>query len=104
MVLAFAPRIPRRLLVALDWIDDRSLPIAEVNRRLGAEAWRLGLPRPSYQRVRELVHQLRRMRSQPTTLGVLWDSLARSPAGGVPRSDQRRGRPSPPAVTRAKLK
>jgi len=72
-VLAFAPRIAPRLLVALDWIDDRSLPMAEVNRRLGAEAARLGLPRPSYQRVRVLVHKLRWMRRQPTTLGVLWD-------------------------------
>ena len=72
-MLAFAPRIAPRLLVALDWIDDRSLPMAEVNRRLGAEAARLGLPRPSYQRVRVLVHKLRWMRRQPTTLGVLWD-------------------------------
>ena len=72
-MLAFAPRISPRLLVALDWIDNRSLPIAEVNRRLGAEATRLGLPRPSYQRVRVLVHKLRWMRRQPTTLGVLWD-------------------------------
>jgi hypothetical protein len=72
-VLAFAPRISPRLLVALDWIDNRSLPIAEVNRRLGAEPTRHGLPRPSYQRVRVLVHKLRWMRRQPTTLGVLWD-------------------------------
>jgi hypothetical protein len=77
-VLAFAPRISPRLLVALDWIDDHSLPIAEVNRRLGEEAARLGLPRPSYQRVRELVHKLRWMKRQTTTVGVLWDVALRA--------------------------
>jgi len=76
-VLAFATRISPRLLVALDWIDARSVPIAEVNRRLGAEANRLGLRRPSYQRVRELVHKLRWMKRQPTTMGVLWDVVMR---------------------------
>jgi hypothetical protein len=77
-MLAFAPRISPKLLRALDRLDDRWLPIAEVNRRLGAEAERLGLPRPSYQRVRVLLHQLRRMRRQPTTLGVLWDVALRA--------------------------
>ena len=76
-MLAFAPRISPRLLVALSWLDRRSLPIAEVNRRLGAEASRHGLPRPSYERVRVLVHQLRRLRRQPTTAAVLWDITMR---------------------------
>jgi hypothetical protein len=76
-VLAFAPRISPRLLVSLDRLDDRSLPIAEINRRVGAEAARLGLRRPSYERVRVLVHKLRWMRRQPTTLGVLWDVAMR---------------------------
>jgi hypothetical protein len=70
-VLAFAPRISPRLLAALARLDDRRIPIAEVNRRLGAEAERLGLRRPSYQRVRELVHQLRRLRKGPSTVRVL---------------------------------
>jgi len=70
-MLSFAPRISHRLLRALDRLDDARLPIAEVNRRLGAEAHRLGLPRPSYQRVRVLVHQLRRLKRRPTTAGVL---------------------------------
>ena len=48
-----------------------------MNRRLGAEASRLGLPRPSYQRVRELVHKLRWMKRQLTTIGVLWDVAMR---------------------------
>jgi hypothetical protein len=77
-VLPFAPRIPPRLLDALCRLDDRSLPIAEINRRLGAEAERLGLPRPSYQRVRELVHQLRRARRGPTTARVLLEIAMRA--------------------------
>jgi len=70
-MLAFAPRISPRLLRALDRLDDRSLRIAELNRRLGAEAERLGLRRPSYERVRELVHLLRRWRRRPSTSRVL---------------------------------
>ena len=74
---AFAPRISPRLLAALAQLDDERWPIAETSRRLGAEAERLGLPRPSYQRVRELVHELRRLkRRQPTTLTVLFDVAA----------------------------
>jgi hypothetical protein len=67
------------LLEALVRLDDRSIPIAEVNRRLGAEADRLGLPRPSYQRVRELVHEARllRRRREPSTASVLLDIMFR---------------------------
>jgi hypothetical protein len=73
-VTTFAPRISPRLLEALVRLDDKRVPIAEINRRLGAEAERLGLPRPSYQRVRVLVHQSRRLRrSRPTTASVLVD-------------------------------
>jgi len=77
-VLAFAPRIPPRLIQALDRLDDRRVPIAEVNRRLGAEAERLGLRRPSYQRVRELVHRLRWLRKRPTTARVLLEVALRA--------------------------
>jgi hypothetical protein len=62
------------LVEALIRLDDRRVPIAEVNRRLGEEAERLGVPRPSYQRVRELVHEARRLRGRrPTTGSVLVD-------------------------------
>jgi hypothetical protein len=77
-VLAFAPRISPRLVAALGRLDDDRVPIAEVNRRLGFEAWRLGLPRPSYQRVRELVHQLRRWKRRPSTTAVLLDVAFRA--------------------------
>ena len=50
-----AARVDRRLLERLARLDDASLPIAEINRRLGAAAEELGLMRPSYARVRVLV-------------------------------------------------
>ena len=75
---SFAPRISPRLLEALVRLDDKRLPIAEVNRRVGAEAERLGLKRPSYQRVRELVHETRRLRRGPTTTSVLIDVAMRA--------------------------
>jgi hypothetical protein len=68
------------LVEALVSLDDRRLPIAEINRRLGEEAERLGLRRPSYQRVRELVHEIRRLRrdGEPTTKSVLVDIMFRA--------------------------
>jgi hypothetical protein len=60
-------------LQALDQLDDQSVPIAETCRRLGAEADRLGLTRPSYQRIRELVHRSRSIRRGPSTTSVLVD-------------------------------
>ncbi len=44
---------------------------------MGAEAERLGLTRPSYQRVRELVHEARRIRRGPSVIDVL--RIATSP-------------------------
>ena len=77
-MLAFAPRFSPRLIDAIVRLDDRRIPIAEVNRRVGQEAERLGLRRPSYQRVRVLVHQLRRVRKQPTTAAVLLEVAVRA--------------------------
>lgn len=76
----FAPRIAPALLEALVSLDDPDLPIAEINRRLGEHAERLGLRRPSYQRVRELVHELRALKRDrgPTTTQVILDILFRT--------------------------
>jgi hypothetical protein len=84
-VLAFAPRISPRLLQALVRLDDKREPIAEINRRLGAEAERLGLPRPSYQRVRELLHRARRLRRyKVSTFTVLADvAMQRRPPHAI---------------------
>jgi hypothetical protein len=46
-------------MTMLDRLDDGRLPIAEVARRLGAEAESRGRPRPSYERIRQLVRELR---------------------------------------------
>ena len=73
MVMA-AARISPRLLAVLIQVDDETVPIAEVYRRFGAEADRLHLPRPSYERVRVIVHELRAARApEPGYGGVLLD-------------------------------
>ena len=61
-MVTMAPRISGRLIEAIVRFDDQSRPIAETYRRVGAEAEHLGLTRPSYQRIRELIHQVRNMR------------------------------------------
>jgi hypothetical protein len=84
-VLRFAPRISSRLLESIARLDDPDVPIAEICRRVGSEAERLRLPRPSYERVRVLVHAVRavrrRSRRRPSTASVLLDvaTRARSP-------------------------
>lgn len=50
-----------RLLDEVDRLAGESVPIAEINRRVGAKAQRLGVTRPSYERVRQLVHEAREL-------------------------------------------
>ena len=72
-----APRISRRLVEAIVRLDDGSRPIAETYRQVGSEAERLGLTRPSYQRIRELVHEARGVgRVGPTASDFLRLALA----------------------------
>ena len=49
------------------------MPIAEMHRRVGALAWELGLVRPSYERIRVLVHELRVEAERPSAADVLLD-------------------------------
>jgi len=70
-MVTLAPRLSHRLIDAIVRFDSRSHPIAETCRRVGAEADRLGLTRPSYQRIRELVHETRRIRRRPSAVDVL---------------------------------
>jgi hypothetical protein len=72
-VTVSAARLSPELVALIARLDDHSLPIAETARRVGAEAERLGLTRPSYERVRRLVHESRRSRRRrgPTTAQVL---------------------------------
>jgi hypothetical protein len=73
-----APRLSPRLLDVLRRVDDGRRPIAEVWREVGAAAERLGLPRPSYERVRLLVKEERRRRAVPGTAEVLVDIALRT--------------------------
>lgn len=73
-----APRISRRLVDAIDLVDDEREPIAETVRRIGAYADRVGLPRPSYQRLRVLVHESRRLRRIPSTTDVVLETWLRA--------------------------
>lgn len=60
MVATSAPRLDSRLIAALErLLRDESVPVAELNRRLGAVADALALPRPSYERVRLIVRDRR---------------------------------------------
>jgi hypothetical protein len=68
-VVRIAPRISLRLLRELERLDDPTVSIAETCRRIGAAADRLGLPRPSYQRLRVLVHEHRRLRERTASTG-----------------------------------
>jgi hypothetical protein len=70
-VLTFAPRIPPRLLEQLVRLDDPSVPIAETYRRLGRKADRMGITRPSYERVRVLIHRFRANARPRTVLRAL---------------------------------
>jgi hypothetical protein len=70
------PRIDPRLVAAIARLDDGAIPIAEVCRRIGAEAESAGFTRPSYERVRELVHLSRALRAQrlgPSALQLIWE-------------------------------
>jgi hypothetical protein len=79
-VLSFAPRLSQRLLDAVVRFDDPKVPIAETHRRVADEAVRLGLRRPSYERIRVLIHESRRLRRRrgPTTSSVLVDVALRA--------------------------
>jgi hypothetical protein len=54
-----APRIDQRLLAAAADFDRPGRPIAETNRHVGDLAATLGLPRPSYEQIRAVVHAAR---------------------------------------------
>ncbi len=70
------PRIDPQLVAAIARLDDGAIPIAEVCRRLGSEPESAGLTRPSYERIRELVHlsrAVRELRLGPSALQLIWE-------------------------------
>lgn len=75
-MVAAGPPIDPRLVAALARLDDANRPIAETNRRLGAVADALDIPRPSYEQVRVLIHALRRRRLTVPSAGDLMLDIA----------------------------
>jgi hypothetical protein len=78
-VLSFAPRIDSRLIAAAELLDSPTVRIAETNRRVGQVAQELGLPRPSFEQVRTIIHLARRRGRMPTAGDVLLDVAFRAP-------------------------
>ena len=73
-----APRIGATLLAAIERLDDDSVPIAEVYRRVAALASHLGYSRPSYEQVRVLVHEHRQVGLAPTAGQILLEVALRT--------------------------
>lgn len=74
-----APRLSHRLLTEFARLYDPSVRAAELCRRLGESAERLGYPRPSYETVRRLVRRRRDwLPRDPTTGAVLLDVAFRA--------------------------
>ena len=83
-MVQIAPRIDERLVAAAARFDKRGRPIAEINRRTGDVAEALGLPRPSYEQIRHVVHELRAGKHPPRLLLYLEaTSFRRLPADVV---------------------
>jgi hypothetical protein len=59
-VVEIAPRYDMRILEAVRALDDRTEPMAEIARRVGAVAAQLGLPKPSYVHLRRFLVAYRR--------------------------------------------
>jgi hypothetical protein len=77
-VAASAPRIDSRLVAAIERLDDEAVRIAETNRRVGEVADALDLPRPSYEQVRTIVHEFRRLGRRPGIGHVLLEIAFRA--------------------------
>ena len=69
----FAPRISPRLRNEIERLAAKPFSSAEICREVGETADRLGLRRPSYERVRTLVRELRQRPRTATTGEVLVD-------------------------------
>jgi len=78
-MVAAGPRIHPLLVNELLRVDDGKVPIAEVCRRVGACAELKGLTRPSYERIRTLVHLHRQLRAtvEPGELRRAWNASVR---------------------------
>jgi hypothetical protein len=79
-----APRLDSRLVAATARIDKSTTSIAETYRRVAALAERLGLPRPSYESIRRVAHEIRARKRNPGIGEVLLDiDLRRRPPQAI---------------------
>jgi len=77
-------RVDSRLVAALVRLDDSARPMAETHRRIGLIADELGVPRPSYERIRCLVRMHRRRPLEPGIGETLLDvALQRRPPESI---------------------
>jgi hypothetical protein len=76
--MRFASHFSPRLLDEVDRLAEQRMPIAEINRRVGTKAQRLGVTKPSYERVRQLVHEARELQhGYISALEIFFDFAAR---------------------------
>jgi hypothetical protein len=85
-VPSFAPRYPDRLYELIERLDDETLSLAEVVRRIGAAAAEERLVRPSPPHVRRLLSEQRRRRAderevRQAAIDALHDLAAGNPRG-----------------------
>jgi hypothetical protein len=64
--------ITRPILQAIVRLDDPTQPYAEIARRVAADAEALGLTRPSYERLRQLIKEHRAARDLGPSALELW--------------------------------
>lgn len=76
--MRFASHFSPRLLDEVDRLSEQRIPIAEINRRVGKKAQRLGVTKPSYERVRQLVHEARELQDgYVSALQIFFDFATR---------------------------
>jgi hypothetical protein len=79
-----APRLDSRLVAATARIDKSTESIAETYRQVAALAEHLGLPRPSYESIRRVAHEIRARTRNPGIGEVLLDiDLRRRPPQAI---------------------
>ena len=77
--MRFASRLTPPLFDYIERLARQPFSIAELNRLVGAEAERVGITRPSYERVRELVHEARWLEEEYPSVGrVVLDVATRT--------------------------
>jgi hypothetical protein len=54
-VVEIAPRYDARIIEAVGALDDRTVSLAEMSRRVGTAAAQMGLPKPSYVHLRRYI-------------------------------------------------